>query len=890
MLVALVQVAMVGLPADVAAASPTIELDAPLVEVDEDSLARLTGTYADPDGDVVTLSSSIGTVQKETGTSSGTWRWTMRAEDGPAESEVTITADDGAGGTSQATFTFRIRNVLPIARTYGPRYVPLGSASPRYFEWRASDVPIDDVQRSVGCGAGIKVGEGSTTQSDVKYIDCRFPTAGDTLVGVVATDKDGGQTDGRILTTVTSAVRSLADGRVIIDAVANSDPTIDDRIGGALAVADMNDDGYGDVAIGTGAPENYSTPGEVIVVLGRAGPAHLGLGTASGVIRITGDPDDRPGHALANAGDVNGDGIDDLLVGAPWSDSPASGSGAAYLLFGSTSFTDVDLTNLPASRGYRIASSARAHIGREVAGLGDVNGDGLDDLGIGAPGELPLGAGAAYVVYGSPAATDLDLAALPAARGFRISGVAGETGSSIAGGDVNGDGLSDVVVAGRNGWGSRAVVIYGKPTGANVDASAMSGSIGFSLGIGGGLSIDDLAVGDIDGDGFADVAISHARYPQSISTGWPVSVVRGQATNASVEYLSEWPASRLMKIHVHEDERGLRLAAGDWNRDGHDDLVIGSREAAHNGGNAGSAYVILGQASLSTVDLTVLDPRWRRIDADRPYDLAGSGLAVGDVTGDGSVDVVIGAPEFIQQDGQAQGRISVMAGSSAGLPVGDTTKPTATAPRHHLARRGAMVSGRLPVDVAWSGSDAGSGMAHYDVAISTDGGPWTSIDSVTTARLTRSLAYNHTYRFRIRAVDRVGNIGDWQYGTTFRLAGYHDHTSAVRYAGRWSSANSTSYWGSRTHASSAAGASATFTFTGREYVWIAAKGPNRGLARVYVNGVLDATVSLHATTIKTQQVVYGKAWSSSATRTIRIVVLGTSGHPRVDVDGFVTLR
>lgn len=885
LLVAALHVATVGVPAVAAASSPTVAADASVVEVDEGSLAILTGTYADTDGDVVTLSASLGQVEKQSGTSSGTWRWTMPADDGPAEEPVTITADDGNLGTGETTFTFRTRNVAPYARTYGPRYVPLGSAAPRWFEWESGDVTGDAIAEAVACGSGTKVGEGTTTQSDRFYIQCSFAAAGDTKVGVVATDKDGAQTDGRITTTPTSSVRSLADGRLIIDAVASADPTFDGRIGGALAIADLNDDGYSDIAIGTGAPEQYQTPGVVSVVLGRSGPARLELGTASGVLRITGDPDDRPGHALANAGDVNGDGIEDLLIGAPWTESATTGSGAAYVIFGSTTFTHIDLTSLPANRGYRIASSERGHVGRAVAGLGDVNGDGLDDMGIGAPGELPLGAGAAYVVYGSTSTTSVDLAALPASRGFRISGVAGETGSSIAGGDVNGDGRADVVVSGRNGWASRAVVIYGKATGADVDASSLPASIGFSLGIGGGLAIDDLAVGDMDSDGFADVAISHARYASSDPSGWPVSIVRGQGTNASVSYLSEWPASRLLKIQTGEDEPILRLASGDWNRDGRDDLVIGSYTARHNGDNAGSAYVVLGQPSLTSVDLTVLGPRWRRIDADLPYSLAGSAVAVGDVTGDGSADIAVGAPDVVLADGQAQGQVSVSAGTSL-----DTTTPTATAPRHSMARPGAMVDGRMVVNLAWSGTDSGSGILHYEVAQSTDAGSWTAVGTVTSPRLGRSLAYGHSYRFRVRAVDRAGNIGSWMSGSTFRLTGYHDHSSAIRYSSGWGVASSPSYWGSRTHYARTAGASATFTFTGREFMWIAAKGPTRGLARVYVNGVLSATVTLHATTTTTKQIAYGKAWSTSATRTIRIVVLGTSGRPRVDVDGFVTLR
>ena len=92
------------------------------------------------------------------------------------------------------------------------------------------------------------------------------------------------------------------------------------------------------------------------------------------------------------------------------------------------------------------------------------------------------------------------------------------------------------------------------------------------------------------------------------------------------------------------------------------------------------------------------------------------------------------------------------------------------------------------------------------------------------------------------------------------------------------------------HASHAAGARATLTFTGRGVAWVAATGPDRGKARIYVNGVLFRVVDLHATSGRSAVIVFRKAWSSTARRTIRIVVAGTPGRQRIDVDGFVVIR
>ena len=89
--------------------------------------------------------------------------------------------------------------------------------------------------------------------------------------------------------------------------------------------------------------------------------------------------------------------------------------------------------------------------------------------------------------------------------------------------------------------------------------------------------------------------------------------------------------------------------------------------------------------------------------------------------------------------------------------------------------------------------------------------------------------------------------------------------------------------------STAAGASATFRFTGYSIGLVAYRGPNRGSAAIYVDGVRTATISLHATTYASRQIVYATHWATNGTHTIRIVNLGTAGHSRVDVDAFVRL-
>ena len=159
--------------------------------------------------------------------------------------------------------------------------------------------------------------------------------------------------------------------------------------------------------------------------------------------------------------------------------------------------------------------------------------------------------------------------------------------------------------------------------------------------------------------------------------------------------------------------------------------------------------------------------------------------------------------------------------------------------------------------------------------------------SLTGVSLDRALSHGHSYRFRVRAVDTSGNLGAWMTGSTFRLTHYSESSTRVRYSGSWSTSTSSVYWGGTARASSQAGAKATLTFTGKSVEFVSRRGPARGKAHIYVNGVLKATVDLYASAYQSQRVVWTASWSSSATRTITVRVAGTSARPRVDVDAFV---
>ncbi len=194
--------------------------------------------------------------------------------------------------------------------------------------------------------------------------------------------------------------------------------------------------------------------------------------------------------------------------------------------------------------------------------------------------------------------------------------------------------------------------------------------------------------------------------------------------------------------------------------------------------------------------------------------------------------------------------------------------------------------------LTWSARDVGgAGVASYDVARSRNGGPFSIIASgLTAASLAVSFQPGHGYRFRVRARDRAGNVGGWQAGATLRPVLVQQASGDMAYREAWKLVTHPGFSGGSTASTWTLGAVLRYTFTGRSVAWVTTRGPDRGAVRIYVDGRYVGTVDARAGSSGARFVAYSRTWSRVGTHSLRLVVVGTSGRPRVDVDAIEVLR
>jgi hypothetical protein len=330
---------------------------------------------------------------------------------------------------------------------------------------------------------------------------------------------------------------------------------------------------------------------------------------------------DALGFSVGNAGDVNADGYDDVIVGAYLNDAGGTDAGRTYVYFGGPGMdhlADLTLTG----------EAAGDYFGVSVASAGDVNGDGVGDVIVGASLNSTggLDAGRAYVYFGG-----VDIDSLPDVT-FTASAAVEYFGYSVgAAGDVNNDGYDDVIVGAHGNFtgGTEAGRVYVYFGGASMDPVA--DVLLTSTTAGEGLGISVASAGDVNGDGYSDMIVGAYKNDAGGPNAGRAYIYFGGAVmdTAAGVILSGASAGDLFGYSVGP--------AGDVNADGFGDVIVGSYTNDAGGTDAGRAYVYLGSTamdSIADIALTGVAP------GDRFGVSVGS---AGDVDGDGYGDVIVGA-------------------------------------------------------------------------------------------------------------------------------------------------------------------------------------------------------------------------------------------------------
>ncbi len=219
----------------------------------------------------------------------------------------------------------------------------------------------------------------------------------------------------------------------------------------------------------------------------------------------------------------------------------------------------------------------------------------------------------------------------------------------------------------------------------------------------------------------------------------------------------------------------------------------------------------------------------------------------------------------------------------------DADLPSApSAPSDRLQLGGLLGRSTLPVVLSWSpATDPTSGVGGYEVQYQLDGGAWVSDLTTTTTSVAVMDSFGRTYRFRVRARDGAGNWSALATGAPMWGGMVEDTSRSVTWHGPWTSYAYSGAMAGTSRWSATAGASASYAFTGRAIAIVAPKGPARGTARVYVDGIYRTTISLYRSTNVSKMLVYVESFRTTGSHRIE---LRLAGSRRVDVDAFVILR
>ena len=388
---------------------------------------------------------------------------------------------------------------------------------------------------------------------------------------------------------------------------------------------------------------------------------------------------DNSGGSVSAAGDLNGDGIDDIIVGAAGAGD--LDTGASYVIFGDSNWLNasIELSELDGSNGFKINGIGKDdNSGGSVSGAGDVNGDGIDDIVIGAAGAIGGDSDdESYVIFGENnwSNASIDLSDLDGSNGFKITGIQQGSSSGLSvssAGDVNGDNIDDIIIgaagadANNKSAAGESYVIYGSqnPFSSSIDISELDGTIGFRIngindydasgvsvsyaGDVNGDKIDDIIIGAYNADKIHDQGTSSEKIYLGAGATY---VVFGDKKFSSSFDLSSLDGENGFRIDgIDEFDRSGKAVsnAGDINGDNIDDIIIGAYLADSGGRtNAGQSYVVFGANSWSDsfIELHALDgSNGFKVNGLAQSNFNGSSVSyAGDVNGDNIDDIIVGA-------------------------------------------------------------------------------------------------------------------------------------------------------------------------------------------------------------------------------------------------------